>query len=77
MALMIADEFLEAAHLSAAEMYQEIAVLLFQQERLTLAQAARLAQLPHWQFQAVLASRRIPIHYGVAELEADLETLGS
>ncbi len=64
MALMIADEFLEAAHLSAAEMYQEIAVLLFQQERLTLAQAARLAQLPHWQFQAVLPAAVFPSTMG-------------
>ena len=75
MALVIADEFLQAAHLSPAEMSQEIAVLLFAQERLTLAQAARLAQMPQWRFQALLASRGIAIHYGVAELEADLQTL--
>jgi predicted HTH domain antitoxin len=46
-------------------MLQEIAILLFQQERLTLAQASRLANLPRWAFQKLLASRHIPVHYNV------------
>lgn len=75
MSLVISDEVLHTAHMSAAEMRQEIAILLFERERLTLAQAAQLAEMPQWQFQALLASRQIAIHYDVAELEMDLHTL--
>jgi predicted HTH domain antitoxin len=72
MAVLISDEVLSAAQLSDVEMLQEIAILLFQQERLTLAQASRLANLPRLSFQKLLASRQIPVHYDVAELDAEV-----
>lgn len=75
MSLIISDEILQSAHLTADEMRQEIAILLFQREKLTLAQASSLAEMPQWQFQALLASRQIPVHYDIAEFEADLKTL--
>jgi predicted HTH domain antitoxin len=75
MSMTIPNEVLEAAHLSEAELRQELAVLLFQQERLTLAQAAALAGIDRLRFQNLLASRDILTHYDVAEFEADLETL--
>lgn len=62
--------------MSEAELKQEIAVMLFQKEKLTLAQASRLAGMNRLQFQHLLASRQIPVHYDVAELEADIKTLG-
>ncbi len=75
MSLTIPDDLLEAAHLTEAEMLQELAVTLFQKERLTLAQAARLAGMDRLSFQRLLASRQIPLHYDVPELEADVQTL--
>jgi predicted HTH domain antitoxin len=54
---------------------QEIAVFLFQKERLSLGQASRWAGMSQLQFQHLLASRQIPIHYDLAEFEADLKTL--
>jgi predicted HTH domain antitoxin len=54
---------------------QEIAVLLFQKEKLTLGQASRLAGMSQLHFQHLLASRQIPLHYDVADFEADLNTL--
>ena len=75
MSVIISDEILQAARLTAAEMRQEIAVLLFQREKLSLGQASRLAEMPQWQFQALLASRQIPLHYDIDEFEADVETL--
>jgi predicted HTH domain antitoxin len=73
----IPDDVLQAAKMSmsAAELRQELAVLLFERERLTLAQAARLAGMDRLRFQHLLASRNIPLHYDVAEFEADLRTL--
>jgi predicted HTH domain antitoxin len=75
MSLVIPDEILHTARMTACELAQEIAVLLYQKEKLTLGQASRLAQMTQLQFQFVLASRQIPIHYDVAEFEADLQTL--
>ena len=72
MAVLISDEVLNAAKISDVEMLQEIAILLFQQERLTLAQASRLANMPRLHFQKLLASRQIPFHYDVAELDAEM-----
>jgi predicted HTH domain antitoxin len=58
-----------------SEMRQEIAVLLFEKEKLTLAQAARLAGMKRLAFQQLLAGREISIHYAVEEFEQDLRTL--
>lgn len=75
MPVTISDEVLTAAHISEPELKQELALTLFQQERLTLGQAARLAEMSHLAFQALLAERRVPIHYGVEEFRKDLRTL--
>lgn len=75
MSLVIPDDILQATGLSEAELMQELAIVLFQKEKLTLGQASQLAQMSQIQFQHLLASRQIPVHYDVAELEADLQTL--
>lgn len=75
MAVNISDEVLESAHLTDAELKVELALALFQIERLTLGQAAHLAELGQSDFQRLLASRRIPIHYGIEELDHDLRTI--
>jgi len=75
MSVVIPDEVLSAARMSSAELKRELAALLFQQERLTLAQASRLAEMSRLEFQHLVASRRIPIHYDKAEFEEDLATL--
>jgi len=75
MAVVIPDETLYAAHLTAAELKQELAVLLFKQDRLTLLQAAALAEMCPIPFQHLLASRGIPPHYDVSAFEQDLETM--
>lgn len=74
MSLVIPDDILQAARMSEEELRREIAVLLFQQEKLTLGQASRLAEMNRLQFQHLLASRLIPVHYDVADFEEDLKT---
>jgi predicted HTH domain antitoxin len=71
----IPDEILQAARMSEDELRQEMAVLLFQKDRLTLGQASRLARMDRLRFQHLLASRDIPVHYGSEEFEQDLATL--
>jgi predicted HTH domain antitoxin len=75
MPVTISDEVLTAAHISEPELKRELALTLFQQERLTLSQASRLAEMGQLAFQALLADRKIPIHYGVDEFREDLRTL--
>lgn len=75
MGVMIPDDVLQAARMSEEELKRELAVLLFQQEKLTLGQASRLAGMTQLQFQHLLASRKIPVHYDVAEFEEDLRIL--
>ncbi len=75
MEIVIPDEILQATHMSVDEVKQELAVLLFLKDKLTLGQASHLAGMSQLQFQHLLASRKIPVHYDVAEFEADLRTL--
>lgn len=73
MNVVIPDEILRATGMSVTELRQEIAILLFQKDKLTLGRACQLAGMSHWQFQNLLASRHIPLHYDVAEFEEDLK----
>ena len=75
MSVVIPTEYLEATHMSAGEMLQEIAVMLFARNRLTLGQASHLAGMSQHRFQHLLASRAIPPHYDIEEFEADLAVL--
>jgi len=73
--LAIPEDILQATKMSEDELIQEIAVMLFQKEKLTLEQAAHLARMSQLQFQHLLASRQIPVHYDIVEFEDDLRTL--
>jgi predicted HTH domain antitoxin len=75
MSVVISDEVLRATRMSEAEMKQEIAIVLFEKNKLTLAQASRLAEMNRLQFQHLLASRQIPVHYDVEDFEEDMQTL--
>ena len=76
MHVTIEESTLRAAHMSPNEFKQEIALHLYEQERLTLGQAAELAEMSQHRFQHLLAARDIPAHYGIEEFEVDLVTLG-
>lgn len=45
------------------------------QDRLSAGKARELAGLTLWQCRQLLASRRIPPHYGEADLDEDVATL--
>jgi predicted HTH domain antitoxin len=75
MGVIVSDEVLTATRMTEAEMRQEIAVLLFQKEKLTLAQSSRFARMHQLKFQHLLASRGISVHYGVEDFEQDIQTL--
>jgi predicted HTH domain antitoxin len=73
--LEIPGEVLHAARLTPQQIKVELAVHLFQQEKLSFGKARQLADMTIWQFMQLLGSRGIPIHYDVAKYEEDLATL--
>lgn len=75
MSVTFPNELLQQTHMTNEEMVIEMAVHLFEIEKLTFWQAAEMAGMSHWPFQQLLGSRQIPLHYGVEELEQDLQTL--
>jgi predicted HTH domain antitoxin len=75
MTITIPDSVLESARMSESELRQEIALVLYEKERITLAQASRLAEMNRLQFQHLLASRGLFMNYGVEDFEQDLATL--
>jgi|CXWL01.1.fsa_nt_gi predicted HTH domain antitoxin len=72
---IVSKETLERAHITADELAVEIATHLYATKRMNMGQARRLANLDLMSFQSELAKRNIFLHYGVADLEDDLETL--
>lgn len=75
MPVTISDDVLAAARLSEAQLRLELAVALFREERLTLAQASRVAEIDRLAFQSILAECEIPIHYGIDEFHEDQRML--
>ena len=77
MTLTIDDDVLQAASLSPEQLRVELAVAFFRADRLTLAQAARLAETDRLTFQHVLASRGMPLQYTADDWAEDFRTLNS
>lgn len=75
MSLVIPDEFLQTAKISEAELRLEIAILLFEQEKITLGTASQFAGMNQLEFQQILGKRKISIHYSDEEFRQDLKTL--
>lgn len=66
-----------ATRLSETEVRRELAIVLYQREKLSLGRAAQLAGMKKFEFNELLADRGIPMHYGMEELKQDLVTARS
>ncbi len=76
MIVEIPDQIINQSGLSAKEILLRVALVLFEEEKLTLGQASRLASLHQYKFQKELAARNIPVHYGEEDYQRDLQTIG-
>lgn len=76
MVVEIPDQIIAQSGLSSKEILLKVALILFQEERLTLGQASKLAGLHQFEFQKELAKRKISVHYGEEDFERDLQTIG-
>jgi predicted HTH domain antitoxin len=77
MSLTIPADVVSATELTEEQLAIELAVELYQREKLSLGHAARLAGMKKWAFNDLLAAREIPMHYDEADLRRDLATLQS
>ena len=77
MALMISDEVLSASGLTENELFLEVVLLLFQQEKFSLGKAAELLNMSQIRFQRLLSERDLCIHYDVDEFREDVQQLGA
>ena len=75
MSLVIPDEVLTASHFSEAELWHEIILMLFRDKRITIDKASNLLGMHLIEFQQLISSRDICIHYEIADLDADIFTL--
>lgn len=75
MNITIADELLRGVELSPREALLNFAIGLFTERRVTLGRAAEIASHSQAEFLKELGRRRIPIHYDLRDLEADLQTV--
>jgi len=75
MSLVISDALVQASGLTENELFLEIVLLLFQQDRLSLGKAAELLNMPQIRFQRLISERGICVHYDVAEFQEDIQHL--
>jgi len=78
MPIVIPDEILEGSGLTVEDIRLDVAISLYQREKVSLGKAAEIAGMNRWEFQKELAERKIPtINYSVEDLERELKALSS
>ena len=72
MLIEIPDEIIGLPEYGKQALVRDIAVMLYQQERISLAKAARFAAMNRLEFQGLLAEKGIYLNY---DLESDVQAL--
>ncbi|MBY5958380.1 UPF0175 family protein [Membranicola marinus] len=76
MALLIDDSELELVQMDENELRLEIAIMLYEKEKVSAGRASKFARINRILFLKELGKRRIPVNYDEEELTRDLEILG-
>ena len=75
MGVFIEPDIIESSGLSEQQFILEIALYFYERKILSLGKAAAFAKLHRISFQKELASRKIPVHFTIEDVEKDLRTL--
>jgi predicted HTH domain antitoxin len=75
MVVTLPDHIPALQRMSEQEVKRELALSLYAARKLTMVQAADLAEMDLFGFQARLRDRLIPQHYDEADLDQDLAAL--
>ena len=73
--MQITIDLPDEIQVSESDLRTELAIALFQQERITLGTASQITGLHQIEFQRLIADRGICAHYDVEDLEQDLSSL--
>lgn len=73
--LVISGNVLEKVEMTPSQLLTELAVFLYEKERLSIGKARKLAGLDLIAFQKELAKRDVYIHYDIEDFHKDLENL--
>jgi predicted HTH domain antitoxin len=69
------DNLTQTHSFNQTDWMREIAIALFQQERITLSRASKLAGIDLMAFQKLISDRGICVHYDIEEFEQDVQHL--
>lgn len=75
MNITIPDEILTSAQMSVDDIKLELAILLYQQRKISTGKARRLAGMNLLEFRLEIASRGICVNYDIEDFQADIQTL--
>ena len=75
--LIVSGHILQELKISPSELLIELAVYLYDSEKLSIGQAKKLAGLTQIAFQKELSKRNVLIKYDVEDFETDLKNLSS
>ncbi|MEO8148583.1 MAG: UPF0175 family protein [Bacteroidia bacterium] len=75
MNIEISDKLLKQTGFTGEDLLLHLAIILFEEEKITLGQAAELAKMHQSVFQLELSQRNIPIHYSQAEYLHDRDLI--
>ena len=66
---------MQSARVTPEELKKELALVLYQQNKISFGKARELAELNIWSFQQLLGDRGINIHYDIDDFDQDLHNL--
>jgi predicted HTH domain antitoxin len=61
--------------LTESDLRQDLALALYQQDKVSLGKAAQIAGLDRWAFQALMEKRGVRVNYDTEDLSHDVATL--
>ncbi|NET54714.1 MAG: UPF0175 family protein [Symploca sp. SIO2E6] len=73
--LNLPEHITQTNNFNELDWLREIAIALFEQEHITLSRASKIAKMHLLDFQQLIASRGICVHYDVEEFNQDIRNL--
>lgn len=73
--LEVPQDVLDSARLTLPELRIELGLYLYAQGRLSAGKARELAGKSLWEFRQLIASRGIPVHLEIQDVDEEVNTL--
>jgi predicted HTH domain antitoxin len=73
--LEVPQDVLDSARLTLSELRVELGLCLYAQGRLSVGKARELTGKSLWEFRQLIASRGIPVHLEIQDIEEEVEIL--